>query len=157
MTTDAVQLTVVTESDPARRLRRRVLSVVAHVLLVGVSIAMLYPLLWLLASSFRPENEIFGAGSSLLPSECWSLDSYFRGWGGRRVRFSTFFAIPLIISVLMSCVVACISTVRGYGLEPGFVSIWMQSWGTSWVIAFPILIFVLPVVRRIVGTIVEQP
>ena len=68
-----------------------------------------------------------------------------------------FIVTPLIISVLMSCVVACISTVRGYGLEPGFVSIWMQSWGTSWVIAFPILIFVLPVVRRIVGTIVEQP
>lgn len=64
---------------------------------------------------------------------------------------------PLIISVLMSCIVAGISTVRGYGLEPGFVSVWMQSWGTSWVIAFPILIFVLPVVRRIVGTIVEQP
>ena len=103
MTTDAVQLTVVTESDPARRLRRRVLSVVAHVLLVGVSIAMLYPLLWLLASSFRPENEIFGAGISLLPSESWSLDSYFRGWSGLRVSFSTFFANSLIISVL--CVI----------------------------------------------------
>jgi multiple sugar transport system permease protein len=103
MTTDAVQLTVVTEIDPARRLRRRVLSVVAHVLLVGVSIAMLYPLLWLLASSFRPEKEIFGAGISLLPSESWSLDSYFRGWSGLRVSFSTFFANSLIISVL--CVI----------------------------------------------------
>jgi multiple sugar transport system permease protein len=103
MTISASQLTVVTESNATRRLRKRVLSVVAHVLLVGVSIAMLYPLLWLLASSFRPENEIFGAGISLLPSESWSLDSYFRGWSGLRVSFSTFFANSLIISVL--CVI----------------------------------------------------
>jgi multiple sugar transport system permease protein len=103
MTISASQLTVVTESNATRRLRKRVLSVVAHVLLVGVSIAMLYPLLWLLASSFRPENEIFGAGISLLPSDSWSLDSYFRGWSGLRVSFSTFFANSLIISVL--CVI----------------------------------------------------
>jgi len=64
---------------------------------------------------------------------------------------------PLIISVLMSCIVAGISTVQGYGLEPGFMSVWMESWGTSWLVAYPILIVVLPVVRRIVGLIVEQP
>ncbi len=101
--TDVHKLTVVGEDDPALRARRRFMSVAAHVLLIGVSIMMLYPLLWLLASSFRPENEIFGSGISLLPSFSWSLDSYFRGWNGLRVSFTTFFANSLTISIL--CVI----------------------------------------------------
>jgi len=100
MTTDVQGLTVVTEDDAARRLRRRIWSVAAHVLLVGASILMLYPLLWLLAASFRPENEIFTSGISVLPSANWSLDSYFRGWNGLQVSFGTFFLNSFIVSIL---------------------------------------------------------
>jgi len=100
MTTDVQRLTVVTEDDAARRLRRRIWSVAAHVLLVGASILMLYPLLWLLAASFRPENEIFTSGISVLPSANWSLDSYFRGWNGLQVSFGTFFLNSFIVSIL---------------------------------------------------------
>jgi multiple sugar transport system permease protein len=103
MTTDVHRLTVVGEDDPGRRLRRKVISVASHAALLGASVLMLYPLLWLLASSFRPENEIFQSGISLLPSENWSLDSYFRGWSGLRVSFSTFFSNSLFISIL--CVI----------------------------------------------------
>ncbi|HTN60167.1 MAG TPA: carbohydrate ABC transporter permease [Devosia sp.] len=59
---------------------------------------MLYPLLWMLSASFRPENEIF-TSSSLWPST-WSLDSYFRGWMGLRVSFGTFFVNSFVIAVL---------------------------------------------------------
>jgi multiple sugar transport system permease protein len=75
-----------------------VLSVLAHVVLVGISIIMLYPLLWMLAASFRPENEIFSS-TSLIPSSI-SLDSYFRGWHGLRVSFGTFFLNSFTISIL---------------------------------------------------------
>lgn len=64
---------------------------------------------------------------------------------------------PLVISVLMSCIVSGISTLNGIGLAPDFPHVWMRAWGTSWIFAFPTLILVLPVVRRIVATIVEQP
>lgn len=100
MTTDVQRLTVVTEDDAGRRLRRRVLSIVAHALLIGASILMLYPLLWLLAASFRPENEIFTSGISVVPSTTWSLDSYPRGWNGLQVGFGTFFTNSFIISIL---------------------------------------------------------
>jgi len=100
MTTDVQRLTVVTEDDATRRLRRRVFSVVAHVLLIGASILMLYPLLWLLAASFRPENEIFTSGVSIMPSAGWDIDSYFRGWNGLQVSFGTFFLNSFIISGL---------------------------------------------------------
>lgn len=98
MTIDAARLTVVTEDTPARRLRRRVGSVVAHVLLIGASILMLYPLLWMLSASFRPENEIF-TSNSIWPSSI-SLDAYFRGWNGLRIGFGTFFVNSLVIAVL---------------------------------------------------------
>jgi multiple sugar transport system permease protein len=106
MTTDAERLTVVTAASPTRR---KILSVVSHVLLIGASIIMLYPLLWLLAASFRPENEIFTSGISVWPSTSWSIDSYFRGWSGLRVSFGQLFLNSFIISILSVCgnVLAC--------------------------------------------------
>ena len=95
----ATTLTVVTgEKTPAQKLLRRVGSVLAHVVLIGASIIMLYPLLWMLSASFRPENEIF-TSNSLWPSEI-SFDAYFRGWHGLRIGFDTFFLNSLIISAL---------------------------------------------------------
>ena len=87
--------------------QRRILGVLAHAGLIGMSILMLYPLLWMLAASFRPENEIF-TSASIWPSE-WSIDSYFRGWNGLRVSFSVFFTNSFIISILSVCgnVLAC--------------------------------------------------
>ncbi len=92
-------LTVVTgEKTAAQKAWKSFWSIVAHALLIGASILMLYPLLWMLAGSVRPENEIFTA-TSLWPSS-FSLDAYFRGWNGLRVSFGTFFVNSLIVSGL---------------------------------------------------------
>jgi len=106
MTTDAPRLEVVTAHTPSP-LRRRLTTILIHVLLIGASIAMLYPLLWMLSASVRPENEIFNA-TSLWPSE-WSLDAYRRGWNGLRVSFGTFFSNSFLISILsvLGNVMAC--------------------------------------------------
>lgn len=99
MTSSAPRLTVVTGAKtPAQKLLRRIGSIAAHVVLITASIVMLYPLLWLLSASFRPENEIFTSGS-LWPSSI-SFDAYFRGWHGLRIGFDTFFLNSLVISVL---------------------------------------------------------
>ncbi|MCR6670843.1 carbohydrate ABC transporter permease [Devosia ginsengisoli] len=88
-------------------MQRRLVSVLIHVALLGASVLMLYPLLWMLAASFRPENEIF-TSASIIPS-AWSLDAYFRGWNGLRTSFGTFFTNSFIISILSVCgnVMAC--------------------------------------------------
>jgi len=127
MTTDAHNLTVVTgaENDPAARLRKRIFSVLAHALLIGASILMLYPLLWLLAASFKPDNQIFNTG--IWPSADWSLDAYFRGWNAMRVSFSVFFmnsfviAILSIIGDLMACSMAAYAFAR---MEFKFKNFW---------------------------------
>jgi multiple sugar transport system permease protein len=107
MTTEAPQgLTVVTGQQISPT-QRRIKSIVVHALLLAASVAMLYPLLWLLAASFRPENEIF-TSASIIPS-AWSIDSYIRGWNGLRTSFGVFFTNSFIIAGLSVCgnVLAC--------------------------------------------------
>jgi hypothetical protein len=64
--------------------------------------------------------------------------------------------MPLILSVLMTCIVSLVSTLRGQGLAPGFFGIWMSSWGLSWLIGFPTLLLLLPVVRKATGALVNS-
>ena len=90
------KLTVVTGTEAPGR--KRLISVLIHVALLSASVLMLYPLLWLLAASFRPENEIF-TSTSIIPS-AWSIDAYIRGWNGLRTSFGTFYINSFIISGL---------------------------------------------------------
>ncbi len=67
--------------------------------------------------------------------------------------------MPLILSMLMTCVISGISTVNALGLSAQALRDWPVAWIISWAVAFPTLILVLPVVRRIVAVLVavEQP
>ncbi len=65
--------------------------------------------------------------------------------------------MPLILSIVMSCIVSFIATLRAHGLSDFGLVGWLQAWGLSWLVAFPTLFLVLPFVRRIVGMIVEKP
>src|ERR1700675_3687145 len=57
---------------------RRVVKLVLHTLLIAVSIVMLYPLLWMLASSFRTNGEILN-NLSIIP-ESLNPRNYIAGW-----------------------------------------------------------------------------
>ena len=65
--------------------------------------------------------------------------------------------LPLVLSVLMTFVVSAIATLRSLGPGPDFLATWPVAWGLSWLVAFPTLLLVLPMVRRIVGLVVEAP
>jgi multiple sugar transport system permease protein len=106
MSSEVMRLTVVTEETPAKAWRKRAFSIVAHIVLVAASILMLYPLLWMLSASFKPENEIFTT-TSLWPSS-FNWDAYVTGWNGLRVHFSTFFVNSFIISA--ACIVGNLIT-----------------------------------------------
>jgi len=93
--------TAVVSAEPSRPWRKRIMPVVAHVLLIAASILMLYPLLWMLAASFRPEQEIFSS-TSLIPSAV-TLNGYISGWHGLPLSFGTFFINSFTISIL--CIV----------------------------------------------------
>ena len=65
--------------------------------------------------------------------------------------------LPFFLSCIMTCLVSGISTLRGVGFTPGMLQLWMGSWAVSWLIAFPSMMAVLPLVRRLTGKFVEMP
>jgi hypothetical protein len=67
------------------------------------------------------------------------------------------FVMPLVLSILMSCIVSGVSTLNSIGLADGVGIKWMTAWGMSWVVAFPTLLIILPIVRRIVAVMVQSP
>jgi multiple sugar transport system permease protein len=79
----------------------------AHLALIAAAIGMLYPVLWMLSSSFKPEAEIF-ADYSLWPRD-FSLHAYIEGWNGLQVSFTRFFLNSVLVSSLavMGNVLAC--------------------------------------------------
>ncbi|MGW8846266.1 carbohydrate ABC transporter permease [Streptomyces xiamenensis] len=108
------------ESLPApyrgRRLRRRAGSVLKHTGLIIVALLMLYPLLWMVASSLRPNADIFT--SSGLFVDTFDLDHYPNGWNALAYPFSTYllnsFLVVLgsVIGNLVSCSMAAYAFAR---------------------------------------------
>ena len=65
------------------------------------------------------------------------------------------FLSPLVLSLLMTFIVSFISTLKSLGFHPSLPSIWLTAWALSWLVAFPTLLLVLPMVRRIVAALCE--
>jgi multiple sugar transport system permease protein len=69
-----------------------------HFLIILFGLMMLYPLLWMLSSSFKPENEIF-QGLQFLPTVP-TISNYLNGWKGvSGVIFGRFFLNSMFIAV----------------------------------------------------------
>jgi hypothetical protein len=63
----------------------------------------------------------------------------------------------LILSGLMSCIVSAIATLRAIGLPPDFVVTWMSSWALAWAVAFPTVLIVAPMTRKLVARLTAPP
>jgi multiple sugar transport system permease protein len=86
-------------SRAKKAMQRRLRHLGLHAVLIGLLFLMLYPVIWMVLSSFRPELEIFGA-TSIIPTT-WTLDNYVKGWnlfGGKT--FGDFFINSFIICAL---------------------------------------------------------
>ena len=58
--------------------RKRVVDIVIFVLLLGGSVLMLYPFIWMIFTSFKPKLHVYIGG--LLP-QVWTTESYTQIWG----------------------------------------------------------------------------
>ena len=64
--------------------------------------------------------------------------------------------IPFILSCLMSGIISFINMLRTLGWIEGFISLWLHNWMISWAIAFPIVVTLLPFVRKFTGLLVDM-
>lgn len=76
------------------------MKIVYHIAVVMLGFVMIYPLLWMVGSSFKPPGEIFVDASRLLPRE-FVFYNYPNGWRGfAGYSFSTFFTNSFVISAI---------------------------------------------------------
>ncbi|QDP96180.1 carbohydrate ABC transporter permease [Microlunatus elymi] len=96
--------------------RSRIRSTIKHTLLIAVGLLMIYPLLWLIVSSFRPNNLIFRSPGLWLTHP--TIDNYIRGWNALSSPFghylinSAIVVIGAILGNVMSCALAAYAFAR---------------------------------------------
>lgn len=79
-----------------------------HLLIITGAFIMIYPLLWLVSASFKPNTEIF-RNSSLIP-ETFTLENYRYGWQGLSgVTFGHFFlnTFMLVAACIVGNIISC--------------------------------------------------
>lgn len=82
------------------RTKHQIGSIFYHVVVCVLGFMMVYPLLWMVLSSFKDTNTIFATAGELIPRE-FILDNYKNGWRGfGKISFGTFFLNSLFISVV---------------------------------------------------------
>jgi multiple sugar transport system permease protein len=88
-----------------------------HILVCGVGIIMLYPILWMVMSSFKETNTIFVTAGNLIPVK-FVLKNYITGWKGfAKVSFATFFLNSFIISTLSTIGTVISSALVAFGFS----------------------------------------
>ncbi|GAB2499860.1 carbohydrate ABC transporter permease [Promicromonospora xylanilytica] len=101
---------------PGRHLRARVGSLLKHAGLIAFGFVMLYPLLWMLASSFKPNALIFRE-PGLIPTDI-DLSNYTDGWNALLHPFSHYLINSAIVVLgsllgnLLSCSLAAYAFAR---------------------------------------------
>ena len=90
--------------------------IIYHVIVTIFGLIMIYPLVWMIMSSFKDTNTIFTTAGQLIP-EKFTLDNYINGCKGfAGVSFGTFFKNSLFISVVATVGTVFSSSIVAYGL-----------------------------------------
>lgn len=66
-------------------------------------------------------------------------------------------AFGFCLSMIMSALISGVSTISAIGLNAELPGVWFRAWYSSWIIAFPAVLVVAPVARRIVGRLTKPP
>ena len=86
-----------------------------HFLMVLVGFVMMYPFLWLLGSSLKPNEEIFTTVRNIIP-RIWTINNYLQGWKGfAGFSFTTFFKNSLFVSVIATIGTAVSASLVAFG------------------------------------------
>ena len=73
--------------------------VIYHILVTLGGFIMIYPLAWMILSSFKPTDMVLPTAGQLIP-QTWTVDNYVRGWKGfMGYSFGTFFLNSFFISL----------------------------------------------------------
>ena len=95
--------------------QKRIDKIVYHIGCLILAVMMLYPLLWMIFSSFKETDTVLREASRLLPSK-WTLENYDKGWNGfSKITFGTFFKNSFIVASLATFGAVFSSAVIAFG------------------------------------------
>lgn len=94
---------------------KKLSSLLFHVFCLLLSLTMLYPILWLLSSSFKPNADVFIDAASLIPKN-FTVENYGIGWRGfGGITFGTFFKNSFIVAGIATIGAVFSSSLVAYG------------------------------------------
>ncbi|MCA0457812.1 MAG: carbohydrate ABC transporter permease [Chloroflexi bacterium] len=95
--------------------RKPVRSLVYHLFVGIAALLMLYPILWLVGSSFKAPDEIWTNQVALIPNRFFP-ENYSNGWAGfGGITFTTFYKNSLLYAVTGTVINVAASAVVAYG------------------------------------------
>lgn len=90
--------------------------IIVHIIILAIGFIMIYPLLWMISSSFKPTTEIF-KGDSFFPKNP-TFENYLIGWKGfSGYSFSTFYLNSFIVTGLVVLGVVISSTLTAFAFS----------------------------------------
>jgi multiple sugar transport system permease protein len=96
------------------RAKRTAGTIIYHILVLAFGLIMIYPLVWMIMSSFKETDTIFTTAANLIPTH-FTLQNYLTGWKGfAGVSFARFFRNSLFISVVATIGTVISSSIVGY-------------------------------------------
>lgn len=99
------------------RLKQKTSTFFFHFFVCGLGFIMIYPLVWMIFSSFKESSLVLSTVGQLFPSE-WRLDNYLNGWSGfGGTTFSTFFKNSFIVTILTVIGNVAASAMAAYGFS----------------------------------------
>lgn len=112
---ETTQKPVITEPMSFNPSRVKLSKWIYHLLTGGFALLMLYPIVWLLMSSFKESSQVFITAHSLIP-EPFILSNYVEGWKGIAGQsFGVFIKNSLIIVGLSTIGAVASSALIAYG------------------------------------------
>lgn len=96
---------------------RRPAHIVYHVVVCAFALLMLYPIVWMLLSSFKPTETVFSTASQLIPTH-WTLENYVHGFAGfSGVSFWRYLGNSLFIALTATLGTVISSAIVAYALK----------------------------------------
>lgn len=100
----------------SKKNRDRLIGTVYHLCVMALGVLMLYPLVWMLMSSFKPTFTIINTADQLIPTT-FTLENYHNGWQGfSNTSFFYFFKNTITVVSLATIGVLLTTPMVAYGL-----------------------------------------
>ena len=87
--------------------------IVINVVLIVCSMIWIYPIVWTIISSFKPQADFFKEQLTLFPAT-WTLDNYVRVWS--KANFAVYFFNSVVVTVFSVLLVLIMTNMAGYVL-----------------------------------------